>query len=114
MPSPSSKHPRGNKGEMWVSYMTDHLRLSLSCIIYPHFSPHPGLELRNMQTIDTVVGGGENPAAAVISTRSGRSMPTGMLAPPRMLPNNIELSIHSCTKSMIREVSYYKDPSHMP
>ena len=37
---------------------------------------------------------------------AGRAQPLGMVEAPRLLMNGIELSIHTCTRSMVREVRY--------
>jgi hypothetical protein len=37
---------------------------------------------------------------------AGRAQPSGMVEAPRLLMNGIELSIHTCTRSMVREVRY--------
>ncbi len=43
---------------------------------------------------------------AVPAPAAGRVPPVGMVLPPRQLTNGIELSIHTCTRSMVREVRY--------
>jgi hypothetical protein len=47
-----------------------------------------------------------SPSAAPPAAASSSSWPLGMLEPPRVLANGVEVSVHACTRSMAREIKY--------
>lgn len=94
---------------MWEPLTDNHLCI-VSLIPNPHrfFTVIRKIERMEIQQQEETCireGAMELAAAANLSSSCGKSRPAGMIEPPRMLPNGIELSIHSCTKSVIREVS---------
>lgn len=45
-------------------------------------------------------------AAVAPPLGAGRTQPAGLLEAPRLLANGIEVSLHACTRSMVREVRH--------